>query len=407
MTKKDIFGDEVEKKASEDFGSLLALSERGRLRNLKNGDQISGEILAINRDSVFVATGTPTDGILPLAEILDDKQVPKFKVGELIDVIVVRQKGDEILLRYKGAKGISSEVENLEDAFDMELPVEGKVLEVVKGGYRVLIHGQKAFCPISQMDARMSTDSAQYVGNKYNFLVTQFENQGRNIVVSRRKILDIEKAEYEGTFLQKFKPGDILPGTVKRLEKFGAFVELEGGLEALAHISEIAWGRIQDPSEIVRVGQAVTVKLLKVDEEQSRLKISVSIKQGGGEGDPWLTILEKFPVGTIVQGTVEKKESFGLFVQIAPGLTGLLPRSRWKEDVAGHDYEIKKKGDVVPVQIDQILYEEKRISLRIPTEAIDESWKSHQSVANSKGFGNNLGSSGLGNLADMLKKSKN
>jgi small subunit ribosomal protein S1 len=409
MTKKDIFGDEVGKRASEDFGSLLEMSERGRIRNLKNGDQIKGEILAINRESVFVATGTPTDGVLPLSEILDEKLVPKFKVGEVIDVIVVRQKSDEILLRFKGAKGISADVENLEDAFDMELPIEGKVLEVVKGGYRVLVHGQKAFCPISQMDQRVSPDTAQYVGNKYTFLVTQFENQGRNIVVSRRKILDLEKAENEGTFLQKFKIGDILPGTVKRIEKYGAFIELEGGLEGMAHISEIAWGRIQDPSEIVRIGQAVTVKLLKVEEEQNRLKIALSIKQGGGEGDPWMSIFEKFPVGTVVQGVVDKKENFGLFVQVSPGLNGLLPRSKWKEEVNGHEYDNKKKGDVIPVQIDQILFEEKKISLRVPTEAADESWRTHQASGNpglGNGSGKGLGSGGLGGLAELMKKGR-
>lgn len=409
MSKKDMFGDEIGKRPSEDFGSLLEMSERGRIRNLKNGDQIKGEILAINKQSVFVATGTPTDGVLPLSEILDEKQVPKFKIGEVIDVIVVRQKADEILLRYKGAKGISAEVENLEDAFDMELPIEGKVLEVVKGGYRVLVHGQKAFCPISQMDQRVSPDSAQYVGNKYTFLVTQFENQGRNIVVSRRKILDLEKAENEGTFLLKYKVGDILPGTVKRIEKYGAFIELEGGIEGMAHISEIAWGRIQDPSEIVRIGQSVTVKLLKAEEEGTRLKISLSIKQGGGEGDPWMSIFEKFPVGTIVQGVVDKKENFGLFVQVAPGLNGLLPRSKWKEEANANEYDNKKRGDIVPVQIDQILFEEKKISLRVPTEGVDDSWRSHQSAAG-QGLGSTsgkgLGSGGLGGLADLMKKAK-
>ena len=279
MAKKDLFGDEIIDRRTEDFASLLALSDQGLLKNLKNGDQIRGEILSINKESVFVSTGTPRDGVLPLSEILDENRVPKFKIGDIVEVIVIRQKGDEIFLRLKGARGAASDVDNLEDAFDMELPIEGRVLELVKGGYRVQVQGQKAFCPISQMDLRTSTDSSQYIEKKFNFLITQYEKQGRNIVVSRRKLLEIEKAEFEGTFLQKHKIGDILPGTVKKFEKFGAFVELEGGIEGLVHISEISWSRIQNAAEILKIGQSISAKILKVEEEQTRLKISLSIKQ--------------------------------------------------------------------------------------------------------------------------------
>ena len=195
MTKKiDMFGDDVNSTQSQDFASMLEMSERGQMKNLRTGDSFRGEILSINRESVFVSTGTPTDGSLPVTEILDEQKLPKFKTGDIIDVVVVRMKGDEILLRYKGAKGSSADVDSLEDAFDMELPVDGKVLEVVKGGFRVQIQGVKAFCPVSQMDMRTSTDTSQYIGNKYTFLITQYESQGRNIVVSRRRILEIEKA---------------------------------------------------------------------------------------------------------------------------------------------------------------------------------------------------------------------
>lgn len=391
MSRKDIFGDEVQKNPNnhteaEDFASLFAQSEGSGLRKLRNGDQFSGEILSLNSETVFVSTGTPVDGNLPTTEILDSEKKPKFKVGDKIDVLVVRVKGDEVLLRYKGAKGASQDVDSLEDAFDMELPLEGKVLESVKGGFRVQLQGQKAFCPLSQIDFRIASDINQYVGNKYEFLITQFENDGRNIVVSRKKLLSLNKAEAEGTFLLKHKLGDILDGTVQKIEKFGAFIELEGGVESLCHISEIGWSRIQDPHEVLRIGQSVRVKLLKLEEQESKLRISVSIKQGGGESDPWLTVLQNFPVGTTVEGTIEKKEVFGFFVQISPGITGLLPKSKIKEDVMGHDYELKKRGDKIKVQVDQVNFEDRKVSLRIPLAYEDESWRG-QNIENSKGFG--------------------
>ncbi len=384
MSKKDLFGDDVSLSQSEDFASMFENSQKNQMRKLRAGDSIKGEVLSINKESVFVSTNTPTDGVLPLREILDENQNPKFKVGDVIDAVVVRLRNDEILLRYKGASsGSSSDVDNLEDAFDMELPVEGKVLEVVKGGFRVQIQSQKAFCPVSQIDSKFVTDTAAYVGNRYSFIITQFD--ARNIVVSRRKILDLEKAENEGQFLLKHKVGDILDGTVRRLEKFGAFVELEGGVEGLCHISEMGWSRISDPSEVVRLEQVVSVKIIRAEEENSRLKISLSIKQGGGESDPWLSVTQKFPVGTVTDGTIDKKESFGFFIRIAPGITGLLPKSKLKESPEGQEYDNKKKGDVVKVQIDQIMFEEHRISLRIPSEIPDESWRGHQT--NQKSFG--------------------
>lgn len=403
MAKKDLFGDEVSIGPSDDFATMFELSSRGQLKNLRQGDHLKGEILSMSKEFAFVSTGTPNDGQIPTVELLDADKKLKFKVGDIIDVVVVRIKGDEIILRYRDAKGASSDVDNLEDAFDMELPVEGRVLEAVKGGYRIQIHGQKAFCPVSQIDMRPSADANDYINQKYNFLITQYENNGRNIVVSRKKILQIEKAEFEGTFLQKHKIGDILTGTVKKMEKFGAFIELEGGIEGLVHISEIAWGRISDPAEVLRLGQSVSVKLLKVEEEETRLKISLSIKQGGGDSDPWLSISQKYPVGSIHEGLIERKEVYGLFVQIAPGLTGLLPKSKWKDHVEGHDYDLKKKGDHAKVQIDQILTEERKISLTLPSDANDESWKSFQKP--SQGSGSGLGS-GLGSLADLMKTKK-
>ncbi len=396
MSKRDVFGDEVNVKSATDFASMFEDSAKKVGGQVKNGDGYTAEILSIGKEEAFVTTPVSRDAVILKAELLDENKELKYKVGDRIDVVVVNTKGGEIRVVKKGSRKASSDMDSLEDAFDMEMPVEGRVTEVCNGGFRVNIMGKTAFCPVSQMDYKI-TDHQSYVEKKFDFIITKYEPKGRNIVVSRRQLLDLNKAEKEGSFLENTKPGDIMPGKITRLEKFGAFVDIGDGVEGLVHISEIGWSRLQDPSEAVSVGQSVSVMVLKVDDVDGRLKISLSIKQAGGEGDPWMKVPQNFPVGTIVKGTVEKKELFGLFINIAPGVTGLLPKSKYRDSIDFQALEMKKKGEIISVQIDEILFEQKRISLGLPTEAEDLSWKTHNAKS---GFSN----SGLGNLADMLKK---
>ncbi|MEK2688041.1 S1 RNA-binding domain-containing protein [Bdellovibrio sp. GT3] len=391
MSKKDIFGDDVDsKKSFEDFEALFAESSAGGLKTrVSVGDQIRGEILSIGKEESFVSTGTPTDGMIFTKDLMDENKEVKYSVGDMIDVVVLSTKGGEIRLAKKGALGASTD--SLEDAYDMELPVTGTVTEVVNGGLRVNVQGKTAFCPISQIDSRFVSDATEYVGRKFDFLITQFDK--RNIVVSRRKLLDLQKAEFEGAFMQKHEAGAILEGRIMRLEKFGAFVELEQSVEGLVHLSELSWSRVHSPQEVVSVGQTVTVKLLKIEEIDGKLKISLSMKQADGDGNPWNSVPAKFPVGTVVNGKVEKKESYGLFVNIAPGITGLLPKSKWRDHVDGQQFENKKRGDDIAVQIDEIKFEDKKISLGVPGAGEDHSWRSHQPASGS----------GFGSLGDALK----
>jgi small subunit ribosomal protein S1 len=395
MAKKDLFGDEeTNQNQMSEFEAMLAgVSETKRV---STGTSLRGEILTIGKDEAFVSTGTPVDGALPLRELLDDKGQLKYKVGDTVDVKVVRVRQDEILLRLAGSTSSGDDLDSLEDAFDMELPVEGTVLEAVKGGFRVKVQGKMTFCPVSQIDNRFVTETAEYIGKKFDFIVTQFDKGGRNIVVSRKKILSLKKAESEGEFLAQQKQGDILQGTVRRIEKYGAFVQLESGVEGLIPISELAWGRVNDPSEIVHVGQAVTVALVRAVEDGDRLKVSLSLKQAGGEGDPWMQVTTKFPVGTVAEGLIERKEPYGLFVKLAPGITGLMPRGKWRDHMDSKTYENMKKGETVKVQVDEILFEEHKITLAPPGEAADMSWQTHSGGQRSAGLG-------FGTLGDLLK----
>ena len=392
MSKKDLFGDEIDDSSKEmDFESML--NQSFSIGQRKVGELFKGEILSIGREEAFVSTGTPTDGALPVSELLGEDKKLAFNVGDVIEVRVVRMREGEILLHREAAKGSVQGVDSLEDAYDMELPVEGKVLEVIKGGFRVALGQVKAFCPVSQMDLRPGTEAATHVGQKYEFLITQYDEKARNIVVSRRKQLELQRAESEGEFLTKAKPGEIFSGTIMRIEKFGAFVALDNGLEGLIPISEIAWGRVQSPADVVSVGQKVSVLLLKIEDQDGRLRMSFSLKQAGGEGDPWMRVTEQFPVGTVVNGTVEKKEAFGLFIQLAPGVSGLMPRSKWRDHVDGQAFENKKRGDVFPVMVDQIQFEEKRLTLSPPGDREDNDWRS---VSQSP-------STGFGTFGDLLK----
>lgn len=393
---RDVFGDETNKNSQNDFAFLFEQSLGTAGKKLSVGDRFQGEILSINKEEAFLSTATPQDAMILVSELLDENKELKYKVGDRLDVVVIKTKGGEIRVTREGSKKANSDLDSLEDAYDMELPIEGRVTEVCNGGFRVAIQNKTAFCPVSQMDFKVQ-DHQSYVNKKFEFLITQFDPKGRNLVVSRRRLLDLQKVEHEGQFLEKMQVGEILNGTISRLEKFGAFVDLGQGVEGLIHISELGWSRVQDPNEIVSVGQNVSIKLLKAEDIDGRLKISLSLKQAGGEGDPWLKVPEKFPVGTRVMGKVEKKEVYGLFVNLAPGVTGLLPKSKWRDSVDVAKYENKKKGDQLEVQVDEILFDQKKISLGLPSEVDDQTWKT---ITTKSGFAN----SGLSGLADLMKK---
>jgi len=382
----DLFNDPVENK-SQDFAALFENSLASADKSLRVGDALKAEILSIGKSEAFVSTGTPRDAVLLIADLQDENKNLKYKVGDLIDVVVVRANNQEIRVTRKGSKSAPVDIDNLEDAFDMELPVEGKVTEAVNGGYRVSIQGQQAFCPISQLGVPFGQDASNLFGKKLEFLITQFEPKKRNIVVSRRKLLDLQKAESEGEWMQSKKVGEIVPGTVKRVEQYGAFVDLGNGIEGLVHVSEIGFVRLKHASEGVNVGQNVNVKILKIEEEGTRLKIGLSLKQAGEAIDPWDLINQNFPVGKIVDGTVDKKEVYGAFVVLAPGINGLLPKSKWRDAEDSKMYDNLKKGDTVKVRIDEVKYDERKISLGLPTVEEDVSWKQHASTSSFGGMG--------------------
>ncbi len=389
MAKKnkiDLFNDPVVNE-SQSFEELFENSVSNLNKTLKVGDSFKGEILSIGKSETFVSTGTPRDAVLLNADILDENKVLKYKVGDIIDVVVVRANSSEIRVTRKGSRSAPVDFDSLEDAFDMELPVEGKVTEIINGGYRVLVQGQSAFCPISQLGVPFGQDATPYIGKKFEFLITQFDARRKDMVVSRRKLLELQKAENEGTWMDTNKVGDIVTGTVTRVKQYGAFVDVGGGVEGLVHVSEVGFTRLKSAADGVSLGTTVQVKILKMDEVDGRLKISLSIKQGGELMDPWNLVPQQYPVGAVIDGIVDKKEAYGLFVVITQGINGLLPKSKWRDAEDSKMYENLKKGDAVKVRVDEIKFEERKISLGLPTAAEDNSWQMHPSQQTTGGLG--------------------
>lgn len=350
------------KKSSSEFAKLLEDSFRTTRKSLSLGDKVHAEILSIGKEEVFVSTGSMYDGMVRRKELLDSDGNLTYNLGDHLDLYVTQAKGSEIYLSPKPTgKNIA---DSLEDAFDMMLPVEGRVTEVCKGGFRVSIKGKTAFCPLSQIDRKRVEVPEDYIGKRLEFMITQFSEGGRNIVVSHRKLLDEQKGLSETAFAEEHKKGDILKGKVTRLEKFGAFVELSSGIEGLIHISELSWSRVADPSDVLKMGQEVLVKLIREEEKDGRLMISLSLKQA--ETQPWESLPPQIRAGHVVDGKVTRCMKFGAFVEVAPGVEGLIPLSEmsYGKRVVRSD-ELFKEGDRVAVMIKEVQSVEHRILLSL------------------------------------------
>ena len=350
---------------SEDFGALLEAYGGDIGGSVQVGDKINGKIIAIGSETVFVDTGTKIDGVVDKKELLDDKGQLPYGVGDRLELFIIAADEGEIRLS-RALSGIGG-VQLLTDAFRNRIPVEGRVTETCKGGFRVAVMQRTAFCPISQMDAKFVDTPENYVGETLLFSITQFEDKGRNIVLSRRKLLEHEQQKAREVFLTTLTTGAVLTGTVTRLMPYGAFVELIPGLEGMVHISELSWSRVEKPEEAVRPGDRVQVKVLSIDAQEegsSREKIALSVKQV--TGDPWADVFDRFHPGDIIKGKVTRCAPFGAFVEIAPGIEGLVHISEMSfVKRVQKPSDIVTPGEPVTVTVKTIDGEKRRISLSI------------------------------------------
>jgi small subunit ribosomal protein S1 len=346
------------------------------LRTVKPGGVVKGRVVGITSTHVLIDVGYKSEGQIPIQEFSDRQGNVQVNVGDDVDVYFDSSEGEGggIVLSRQRAENLKL-WEDLEKAFDEGRGVEGRIIGKVKGGFKVDV-GVPAFLPGSHVDIRPNRNLDRFIGTTDRFAILKFNRARGNVVVSRRALLEQERDTLKQEVLKVLEEGVILEGTVKNITGYGAFVDL-GGIDGILHISDMSWGRINHPSEIVRVGEKIKVVVLKFDSEKER--ISLGMKQL--TPDPWHTVAEKYPVGSRVQGKVISLMDYGAFVELESGIEGLVHISEmsWTRKVA-HPSKILQVGQEVEVVVLNVDPGHRRISLGLkqvmanPWEAAKEKY---------------------------------
>ncbi len=340
-----------------DRGALAALYE-GTFKNFDEGTITNGQVVAIRKDGIVVDIGYKSEGMVA-ADQFSAEELAALKVGDPVKVYIEEREDAEGNLILSKEKADKMKVwEDLEKASKEETIVEGRVLSRIKGGMMVDI-GVKAFLPGSQIDLHPVRDLDSLIGKTYQLKIIKINQRRGNVVVSRRVLLEESRNKKRQTTLASLKEGQLIPGTVKNITDYGAFVDL-GGIDGLLHITDMSWGRVSHPSEIFNVGVKVEVLVLKYDRETGR--ISLGLKQKSA--DPWTTVRTRFPIGTRVQGRVVSLTDYGAFVELEPGVEGLVHVSEmsWTHEVR-HPSRVVSVGDQVETMVLNVDSNNRKISL--------------------------------------------
>jgi small subunit ribosomal protein S1 len=332
---------------------------KGAGRGYQTGESVEGTVVRVGRDAVFLALDGKQEGYIESIELAGET----VNVGDVLRAVVVKAGEDSIRLGRVAPKGRGTE--GLAQARDAGLPVEGVVSGVNKGGLEVTVDGVRAFCPARQVDKGFVADLNTFVGQKLEFLVTKVDN--RDVVLSRRALLDRKADEAREKLAGKLVAGAVLEGRVSSIRDFGAFIDL-GGVEGLLPGSELSHDRSLKPADVVKVGDAVTVQVIKVDSgDDKKQKITLSLK--AMSGDPWESLAKDLAEGSVREGRVVRTAQFGAFVQLAPGLDGLLHVSELSGELdAQGQPKLPAVGDAISVRILKVDLEQRRIALA-PSDA--------------------------------------
>jgi small subunit ribosomal protein S1 len=349
----------------EDFAAMFAESERDkpRTKRPKVGDLVKGKVISVGKDAVFVDLGGKAEGQLERDQVSDREGKLLVKVGDVIEARVVADAGGAMSLRTKVGRGPQASAE-LQQAFDLGIPVDGTVTVVITGGVCVDVAGVRGFCPASQIDNRFVEDLAPFVGQKLQFKITRYEP--RNLVLSRRALVEEAQEKIAVETRKKLVPGVVLRGKVVGFKPFGAFVDI-GGMEGMLHVSELGFSRVEKPEDVLTLGQELDVAVLKIEPGDGPKKpdrISLSLKALAN--DPWRDTTAALHEGSRVTGTVTRLQPFGAFVEIAPGVEGLVHIS---ELGAGrrinHPKEVVSVGQQVEATVLAVDVEKRRLSLSL------------------------------------------
>jgi small subunit ribosomal protein S1 len=333
------------------------------LHPFQEGDVVSGHVVRIDNDEVLVDIGYKSEGVIPASELSIRKSIDpsdEVQLGEQVDALVLTKEDQDgrLILSKKRAR-FEKAWRRIEGAADSGEPVEGQVIEVVKGGL-IIDLGVRGFLPASLVDIRRVPNLDEYMGQKIETKVIELNRSRNNVVLSRRAVLEEQRKEDRERILDRLQPGQVVEGKISNIVDFGAFVDLDG-IDGLIHISELSWSHVNHPSEILSIGDTVSVKVLDIDRDRQR--ISLGLKQT--QEDPWQRVVDTYNVGDELEGTVTKVVTFGAFVEILDGVEGLVHISELAQHHVENPRELIRPGDPVRVKILEIDSERRRLSLSI------------------------------------------
>ncbi|MCE3267678.1 MAG: binding domain protein [Solirubrobacterales bacterium] len=333
------------------------------IHSFEEGDVVSGNVVRIDKDEVLVDIGFKSEGVIPSNELSIRKSVDpsdEVDLGEEVDALVLTKEDQEgrLILSKKRAR-FEKAWRRIEAAAESGEPVEGTVIEVVKGGL-ILDLGVRGFLPASLVDIRRVQNLDEFMGTKLECKVIELNRSRNNVVLSRRAVLEEERKEVREQILGRLQPGQVVEGKISNIVDFGAFVDLEG-IDGLIHISELSWSHVNHPSEVISIGDTVRVKVLDIDRDRQR--ISLGLKQT--QEDPWQRVLNEYKEGDTVEGKVTKIVAFGAFVQILPGVEGLVHISELAQHHVESPAEVVRPGDELKVKILEVDDSRRRLSLSV------------------------------------------
>jgi len=330
---------------------------------INEGEVVRGKVVRVDKDEVLVDIGYKSEGVIPVSELSIRRSVnpaDEVNLGDEIDALVMTKEDAEgrLILSKKRAR-FEMAWKRIEGAAESGEPVDGTVIEVVKGGL-ILDLGVRGFLPASLVDIRRVQDLDEFMSQTLRCKVIELNRSRNNVVLSRRAVLEEERREMRQAILDRLSPGDVVEGTISNIVDFGAFVDLEG-IDGLIHISELSWSHVNHPSELLEIGQEVRVKVLDIDRDRQR--ISLGLKQT--QSDPWQQVIDAYEQGDVVEGRVTKVVTFGAFVEVVPGVEGLVHISELAAHHVENPREIVQQGETVRAKIIEMDAERRRLSLSL------------------------------------------
>ncbi|MFC0559862.1 30S ribosomal protein S1 [Halalkalibacter alkalisediminis] len=379
-------------------------NEVTKIKSFSVGEIVTGKVSKVEDKQAFVDVGFKVDGIVPISELSSlhvEKVSDVLSVDDELELKVLKVEDDELILSKRAVQAEKA-WDELQQAYDSGQILEVEVADVVKGGLVVDL-GVRGFIPASLVERHFVEDFSDYKGKKLRLKVEEIDKENNKLILSQRAVLDEELEGRKRSVLQSLKAGDIVEGKVQRLTDFGAFIDV-GGVDGLVHISQLAHHRVDKPSDVVKEGENVKVKILSVDQDSERVSLSIKDTQPG----PWEAFSGTVSTGDVLDGTVRRLVSFGAFVELAPGVEGLVHISQIANRHIGTPSEVLSEGETVQVKVLDVNIQEKRISLSIrdlleKEDTSDEDYQAYEASKQDDQSGFSLGDM----IGDQLKKYKN